>query len=501
MDIKEKIRELKEKEKIVRLAGGPSQIEKQHRLGKLTAFERIESLLDVGSFSEKGMFITHRCTDFGMDRKKFFGDGVITGSGKIEGRLVYVFAQDFTILGGSLGENHAKKIANIMEIATRVGAPIIGLLDSGGARIQEGPSYYSKIFRKNAEASGIVPQISAILGPCSGGATISPSLGDFVFIVEGIGHMFTAGPGVVKAITGEEITAEELGGARIHIEKSGVAHFLAKSEEECFQKIKRLLSFFPPNCHENPPEIVPIDDPNRREDALESAFTEGDSYDMKKVIYMIVDSGDFMEVQQEFARNIIIGFGRMSGRTVGIIANQPLVLSGMLDADAAYKSERFIRFCDHFNIPLINLVDCPGYLGGKEQEHQGLIRHAARMIYAYCTATVPRIAVAVKNVYGAGISGMGVSKDSGTDMTIAFPFAEIAVMKPEAAANVLFKSEIANSIDPENMKRIKIEEYREKFANPYVAAEKGWIDAVIEPKEIRPTLIRALDDLRRKRRG
>ena len=500
MGIKGKIKELKEKEKMVRLAGGQSQIEKQHRLGKLTAYERIERLLDPGSFSEKGMFITHRCTDFGMDRKKFFGDGVITGSGKIEGRLVFVFAQDFTILGGSLGENHAKKIANIMEMATRVGAPMIGLLDSGGARIQEGPSYYSKIFRKNAEASGVVPQISAILGPCSGGATISPSLGDFVFIVEGIGHMFTAGPGVVKAITGEEITAEELGGARIHIEKSGVGHFLAKSEEECFQKIKRLLSFLPSNSHENPPEVISTDDPNRREEAMESLFTEGDSYDMKKMVGMIVDAGDFMEVQQEFARNIIIGFGRMNGRTIGIIANQPLVLSGMLDADAAYKSERFIRFCDHFNIPLINLVDCPGYLGGKEQEHRGLIRHAARMIYAYCTATVPRIAVAVKNVYGAGISGMAVSKDSGTDMTIAFPFAEIAVMKPEAAANVLFKSEIANSIDPEDMKRKKIEEYREKFANPYVAAEKGWIDAVIEPKEIRPTLIRALDELRRKRR-
>lgn len=500
MDIKEKIAELKEKEKIAKLGGGPNQIEKQHRLGKLTALERIESLLDPGSFLERGMFITHRCTDFGMGRQKFFGDGVITGSGKIEGRLVQIFAQDFTILGGSLGENHAIKIAGIMQIAIQVGVPIIALLDSGGARIQEGPSYYSKIFCKNAEASGVVPQISAILGPCSGGATISPSLGDFIFIVETIGHMFTGGPRVVKAITGEDITAEELGGARIHIEKSGVAHFLAKSEEECFQKIRRLLTFLPSNSHENPPELIPTDDPNRREDALESVLTEGDSYDMKKIICMIADHSDFMEVQQEFAPNIIIGFGRMDGRTVGIIANQPLVFSGMLDSDAAYKSEKFIRFCDNFNIPIINLVDCPGYLGGKEQEHRGLIRHAARMIYAYCTATVPRIAVAVKNVYGAGISGMGVSKDLGTDMTIAFPSAEIAVMKPEAAANILFRSEITNSIDPESIKMKKIQEYREKFANPYVAAEKGWIDAVVEPREIRPTLIRALDELRKKKR-
>ncbi len=496
---KDRTEELRERRRIAELGGGPDQIEKQRKLGKLTARERIDLLLDPGTFAERGMLVTHHGTDFGMDRLKFFGDGVVTGSGKIDGRLVFIYAQDFTVFGGSLGESHAKKISDIMAAAIQVGAPIMGLLDSGGARIQEGPSYYSKIFRKNVEASGVVPQITAILGPCSGGATISPSLGDFIFIVEGIGHMFATGPGVVKALTGDEISAQDLGGRRIHIEKSGLAHFGAKSEAECFKKMKRLLSFLPSNGKETPPEVAPTDDPNRGDEMLGTMLYGKDPYDMKQIISCILDHGDFMEVQEEFARNIIIGLGRMNGKTVGMIANQPLVLNGMMDMDAADKSARFVRFCDAFNIPMINLVDCPGYFGGREQEHRGLIRHASEMVYAYCEATVPRIAVAVKRVYGAGLSGMGVSRDLGTDIVFALPSAEIAVMGPEAAVNVLFKKEVSGADKPEEIRAKKIEEYRETFANPYVAAERGWIDAVIEPKDIRPRLIRALDALKRRK--
>jgi acetyl-CoA carboxylase carboxyltransferase component len=498
MTARDKAAELREKKRIAELGGGPAQIERQRKLGKLTARERIDLLLDPGTFSERGMLVTHHCTDFGMDRSKYFGDGVVTGSGKIDGRLVFIYAQDFTVFGGSLGESHALKIADIMTTAIRVGAPIIGLLDSGGARIQEGPSYYSKIFRKNVEASGWVPQITAILGPCSGGATISPSLGDFIFIVEGIGHMFATGPGVVKALTGEEVTAQDLGGGRVHVAKSGLAHFGEESEAECFKKMKHLLSFLPANCKEAPPELDPTDDPDRREERLGTIFYGKDPYDMKQIVSYLVDHGNFMEVQEEFARNIIIGFGRLNGKTVGMIANQPLVLNGMMDMDAADKLARFVRFCDAFNIPMINLVDCPGYFGGKEQEHRGLIRHASKMVYAYCEATVPRIAVAVRRVYGAGLSGMGMSKDLGTDIVFALPSAEIAVMGPEAAVNVLFKKEVSQAEDPEEMRMKKIEEYRERFANPYVAAERGWIDAVIEPKEIRPKLIRVLEDLKGK---
>jgi acetyl-CoA carboxylase carboxyltransferase component len=498
MSIKEKIIEFREKERISKLGGGIDQIEKQHKLGKLTARERIEKLLDPESFIELGMFVTHRCNDFGMEQKKIWGDGVVTGSGKINGRVVHLYSQDFTVFGGSLGEYHARKIGYIMDEAIRRGTPIIALTDSGGARIHEGPSHAAILFYRNFLASGVIPQISIILGPCSGGAAISAALADFVFVVEGISFLFTSGPGVVKALTGEDVTNEELGGARIHIEKSGVAHFITKSEEDCFEKVKTLLSFLPSNYKEEPPKVSTADDPNR-EISIESILgDDNEVYDMKNLIHAILDEGNFFEVQEFYAQNMIIGFGRLNGSPVGIIANQPLVLNGMIDLNAADKSARFIRFCDAFNIPIINFIDCPGYFSGKEQEHMGLIRHAAKMLYAYSEITVPRIAVAVRNVYGAGISGMGMSKEFGTDLTIAFPFAEIAVMKPEAAANIIFKDEIAKSPNPKETRTKKIQEYRDKFSNPYVAAERNWVDMIIDPKDIRRILINALERLKSK---
>ncbi len=500
MNLKEKVVELKTKEKIAKLGGGVEQIEKQHKLGKLTARERIELLLDPGSFLEIGMFVTHQCTDFGMDQKRIWGDGVVTGSGKINGKTIHLYSQDFTVLGGSLGEYHSKKISSIIDAAIEKGTPIIGLGDSGGARIQEGPPHAATLLYRNYLASGVIPQIAVVLGPCSGGAAISAAMADFVFVVEGIGHMFTSGPGVVKALTGEEVTNEELGGARIHAEKSGVAHFITASEEECFKKVRSLLSYLPSNYREDPPKTVPSDSPDR-EVEIESILVDGNKpYDAKNIIDSILDDGQFLEIQERFAKNLIIGFGCLNGSPIGIVANQPLVLNGMIDMDAADKSARFIRFCDAFNIPLLNFIDCPGYFGGKDQEHRGLIRHAAKMLYAYGEVTVPRIAIAVRNVYGAGISGMGMSKAFGTDVTIAYPFAEIAVMRPEAAANVIFKEEIAKSSDPKEVRSKRIHEYGEKFANPYVAAERGWLDIIIDPKDTRQIVIKALDNLRNKLR-
>jgi len=500
MGWKEKIEELKEKEKTARLGGGLKQIEKQHALGKLTARERIEHLLDPSSFMEIGMFVTHRCYDFGMDRQRIWGDAVVTGSGRIDGRTVHVYAQDFTALGGSLGEYHAKKIGDIMDTAIAREVPIIALNDSGGARIQEGPPHYAVVFQRNYLASGVVPQIAVILGPCSGGAAISASLADFVFMVKGISQMFASGPRVVRALTGEEISAEELGGAQVHGGRSGVAHFVTDSEEECFQKVRYLLSFLPSSYRENPPRILPKDNPDR-EVEIESILDNGQTpYDMRSVIRSILDEGKFLEVQESFAQNLIVGFGHLHGFPTGIVANQPIVLKGMVDLDASDKAARFIRFCDAFNIPLLNLVDCPGYYSGKDQEHRGLIRHAAKMLYAYGEVIVPRVAIAVRKVYGAGISGMGISKAFGTDLTIAFPFAEIAVMEPEAAANVIFKDEIAQSPNPEERRTQKIQEYRDKFANPYVAAERGWVDVIIEPRQVRSFVIKAFERLRTKKR-
>ena len=497
--MKEKNEELKAKEALARLAGGQRQIDKQHERGKLTARERIEALVDPGSFLEFEMFVTHQSTKFGVEKEKPYGDGVIVGSGKIAGRQVYLYSQDFTVMGGSLGKAHASKICHVMDLALKVGAPIIGLIDSGGARIQEGLGQYGSIFFRNTQASGIVPQFCLILGPCAGGAVYSPALCDFVFMVEGISTMHITGPNVIKAVTGEEITAEELGGAKVHSQVSGVAHLVAASEQACFDQVKKLMGFLPANYREAPPTAAP-DDPGRLTEEIEKVIPDSPSraYDMKRIIRAVADYNDFFEIHENFAKNIIIGFIRLNGSSVGVIANQPMVSAGSLDIDASDKSARFIRLCDAFNIPILNLVDCPGYLPGKNQEYGGIIRHGAKTLYAYCEATVPRVSVIVRKIYGGAMSGMAVSKLVGTDLTIALTTAEIAIMGPEAAANVIFKDEIAKAEDPKAMRIQKVTEYREKFANPYVAAEEGWIDAIIEPKEVRAFLIAAFERLKGK---
>jgi acetyl-CoA carboxylase carboxyltransferase component len=498
--LKEKNEELKQKKALAQLGGGQKQIDKQHERGKLSARERIDQMVDPGSFMEIEMFVTHQATKFGMDKEKFYGDGVVTGSGRIAGRLVYLYSQDFTVMGGSLGKAHASKICHVMDLAIKVGAPIIGLIDSGGARIQEGLGQYGSIFYRNTLASGIVPQFSLILGPCAGGAVYSPALCDFVFMVDGISKMHITGPNVIKAVTGEEVTAEELGGAKVHSQKSGVAHLVAKSEQECFGQAKKLLGFLPANYREAPPGVLSPDDPDRPTEEIDGIIPDNPqrAYDMKKIIRLVADDHDFFEIQEDFARNIIIGFLRLGGSSVGVIANQPMVSAGCLDIDASDKSARFIRFCDAFNIPILNLVDCPGYLPGKQQEYGGIIRHGAKTLYAYCEATVPRVSVIVRKIYGGAMSGMAVSKLVGTDFTIALTTAEIAIMGPEAAANVIFKDEIAQAEDPKAMRVRMVNEYRQKFANPYVAAEEGWIDAIIEPKVLRSYLIGVFEQLKGK---
>lgn len=495
--MKEKINELKAKRELALLGGGQKHNDKQHERGKLTARERIDQLVDSGSFIEVEMFVTHQSSKFGMEKEKYYGDGVVTGSGKIDGRTVYVYSQDFSVMGGSLGKAHANKICHVMDVAIKVGAPIIGLIDSGGARIQEGLGQYGSIFYRNTIASGAVPQFSLILGPCAGGAVYSPALCDFVFMVEGISKMHITGPAVIKAVTGEQVTAEELGGAGIHSRISGVAHLTAKSEQACFAQVRKLLSFLPDNCRQAPPVVSSHDDPERLTEDIEGIIPENPqrAYDMKLVIRAVADDKEFFEIQEEFAKNMVIGFIRLNGRSVGVVANQPMVSAGCLDIDASDKSARFIRFCDAFNIRILNLVDCPGYLPGKQQEYGGIIRHGAKTLYAYCEAIVPRISVIVRKIYGGAMSGMGVSKLVGTDFSVALVTAEIAILGPEAAANVIFKDEIAEAEDPKKMREQKINEYRRKFANPYVAAEEGWIDAVIEPKIMRSYLISVFDRL------
>ncbi len=503
MSHKDKIKLLRERREEAKLGGGLKRIEKQHSSGKLTARERLDLLLDPRSFVELGMFITPQPTSFGEMEDKFYGDGVVTGSGLIDGRRVYVFAQDFTVMGGSLGENHAKKICLVMDKAIQTASPIIGLMDSGGARIQEGLGHYGSIFYRNTLAAGVVPQISVILGPCAGGAVCSPALCDFVFMVEGTSRMHVTGPQVIKVLTGEEVTSEELGGAAVHFVQSGVAHFVSKTENDCLGLVKDLLSYLPSNNREPPPRAS-IDDPiGRMEKDLENLIPEDSQkpFDMKALIRLVVDHGVFLEVQEGYARNIIIGFSRLNGHTVGIVANQPLVLAGCLDINSSDKAARFIRFCDAFGIPIVSFVDCPGYLPGTQQEYGGIIRHAAKLLYAYCEATVPRISVAIRKIYGGAISGMSVSKLVGTDLTAGFPSAEIAIMQPEGAANIIFKEEIEKAENPEAMREEKVRQYREQFANPYVAAEKGWIDVIIEPREIRPFLITSLERLRGKQEG
>ena len=501
--VEEKIELLRKLREKAKLGGGKERIEAQHAKGKLTARERIELLLDPDSFVETDPFIVHRCTEFGMADKKILGDGVVTGYGTIDGRLVFVFSQDFTVFGGSLGEMFAKKVCKIMDLAMKVGAPVIGLNDSGGARIQEGVASlagYGDIFFRNVLASGVIPQISAIMGPCAGGAVYSPALTDFIIMVEKTSHMFITGPNVIKAVLGQEVTFEDLGGALVHNQRSGVAHFIVKNEEECMQLIRTLLSYLPSNNMEDPPVVETGDDPNRTDERLAEVIPDDPDkpYDVKEIIHSVVDNGEFLEVQPLWAPNIVIGFARLNGRTIGIVANQPLHYAGALDINSSIKAGRFVRFCDAFNIPVVTFVDVPGFLPGIDQEHGGIIRNGAKLLYAYCEATVPKITVILRKAYGGAYDVMG-SKHSGADINLAWPTAEIAVMGPEGAINIIFRKEIAKAKDPERRRRELVADYRRKFANPYVAAEKGYIDDVIEPAETRPKLISALEMLATKR--
>ncbi|MCH5224563.1 MAG: acyl-CoA carboxylase subunit beta [Muribaculaceae bacterium] len=499
----EKINELIEKRACARVGGGEKAIEKQHAKGKYTARERIAQLLDEGSFEELDMFVTHRCTNFGQDKKHILGDGVVTGFGTIDGRLVYVFAQDFTVFGGSLSETMAQKICKVMDMAMKMGAPVIGLNDSGGARIQEGINAlagYSEIFQRNILASGVIPQISAILGPCAGGAVYSPALTDFTIMAKGISYMFLTGPTVVKTVTGEDVSQEELGGASVHSCKSGVTHFAAENGEEALFIIRKLMSFIPQNNLEETP-LVKCDDPiDRLEDALNDIIPESakQSYDMYDVIGAIVDNGEFLEIHRDFARNIIIGFARFNGQSVGIVANQPKVLAGVLDSNASRKAARFVRFCDAFNIPLVTLVDVPGFLPGTGQEYNGVILHGAKLLYAYGEATVPKVTVTLRKSYGGAHIVMSCKQLRG-DINYAWPTSEIAVMGAEGAVGVLYAKEMKDAEDPAKLRAEKEDEYRKLFANPYQAAKYGYIDDVIEPRNTRFRIIRALQMLATKK--
>lgn len=498
-----KLEELLAKKDKIHEAGGVKRVEKQHAQGKLTARERLIQLFDEGSFVETGMFVKHRCVDFGMENVEAPAEGVVTGYGTVAGRLVYAYAQDFTVLGGSLGEMHAKKIVDVMDMALKMGAPIIGLNDSGGARIQEGVdalSGYGKIFFKNTISSGVIPQISVIMGPCAGGAVYSPAITDFIFMVDKTSQMFITGPQVIKTVTGENISAEELGGASTHNSVSGVAHFINPDEQSCIIDVKNLLSFLPSNNLETPPICNTGDDPNRTDENLNSLVPENPnkSYDMKNIITSLADNGEFLEVQQYYAKNIITGFIRINGQSVGVIANQPSVLAGCLDINASDKACRFIRTCDSFNIPILNLVDVPGFLPGTAQEFGGIIRHGAKMLFAYSEATVPKVTLIVRKAYGGAYLGM-CSKELGADVVLAWPNAEIAVMGPDGAANIIFKKEIQDAENPTEVRKEKINEYREKFSNPYIAAARGYIDDVIEPAITRPRLASAFEMLSSKR--
>jgi acetyl-CoA carboxylase carboxyltransferase component len=483
--------------------GGEERMARQREKGKMTARERIDLLLDKGSFRELDAFAVHREKKFGMDKQRILGDSVVTGWGTVDGRLVYVYSQDFTVFGGSLSQVHAEKVCKIMDMAMRNGAPVIGLNDSGGARIQEGVvslGGYADIFLRNTLASGVVPQISAIMGPCAGGAVYSPALTDFIFMVKETSHMFITGPDVVKTVTGEEVTFEELGGAMTHNSLSGVAHLAAESEADCLYLIRELLSYLPANNMEDPPFKPGKDDNLRTEAALDSLVPENPNkpYDIKDAIELIVDEGHFYEIHEHYAQNIVVGFARLGGYSVGIVANQPMVLAGVLDIDASEKAARFVRFCDCFNIPLIVFEDVPGFLPGKDQEYGGIIRRGAKLLYAFCEATVPKITVVTRKAYGGAYCVMN-SKHIRADLNLAWPTAEIAVMGPEGAVNIIFRREIAEAEDPDARRAELVEEYRRELANPYVAAQRGYIDDVIEPSETRPRLINALNMLQNKR--
>ena len=498
----DRLEELRRRHANAEAGGGAERRARQHAEGKLTARERIDLLLDEGSFEEMDKLVRHRCRDFGMEQQQVDGDGFVTGWGAIHGRLVYVFAQDFTVFGGSLSETNAKKICKIMDLALENGAPIVGLNDSGGARIQEGVvslGGYADIFLRNTLASGVVPQISAILGPCAGGAVYSPAITDFTFMVDGGSYMFVTGPDVIKTVTHEEVSKEELGGAMTHNEKSGVAHFVASDDADCLRRIRRLMTYVPQNNHDDAPRRA-SDDPIDRVDLSLDTVVPAQSnlpYNIKDVILRVVDDGEFFEVQEHYAKNIVVGFAHLGGRAVGIVANQPAYLAGCLDINSSVKGARFVRFCDAFNTPIITFEDVPGFLPGTEQEYGGIIRHGAKLLYAYAEATVPKITVITRKAYGGAYCVMG-SKHIRTDINFAYPTAEIAVMGPEGAVNIVYRRELAGADDPEAVRKEKVEEFQERFASPFVAAEHGFIDDIIEPNETRPKLIRALRMLENK---
>ena len=503
MTMEERIEELRKKKERAALGGGEDRIESQHDKGKMTARERIDYFLDDGTFNEFDQLRTHRSHNFGMEEKQIPGDGVVTGYGDVNGRKVFVFAHDFTVFGGSLGEVFAEKVCKVMDIAMEVGAPVVGLNDSAGARIQEGVQSlagYAEVFRRNTEASGVIPQISAIMGPCAGGAVYSPSITDFIFMVQDTSHMFITGPDVIETVTGEEVGFEELGGATTHSGTSGVAHFAEPSEEAALDDIKRLLSYLPQNNVEDPPRVEPWDDPEREPEALTEIVPDlpRKPYDIVDVIEETMDEGSFFEVQDSYAQNIVIGFSRLDGRSVGVVANQPRVNAGTLNIDASMKAARFVRFCDSFNIPIVTFVDVPGFMPGTDQEHNGIIRHGAKLLYAYCEATVPLLTVITRKAYGGAYCVMA-SKHIGGDVNYAWPTSEIAVMGPKGAVNVLYREELSEADDPDSLREDLIEEYREEFANPYTAADRGFVDDVIEPQDTRKRLIDDLEMLQSKR--
>ncbi len=503
MPVDPRIQELRDLRTQAQLGGGQARIDRQHAKGKLTARERIERLLDPGTFRELDMFVSHRTVGFGVEEQRYLSDSVVTGWGRIDGRLVYLFSQDFTVFGGSLGEVHAEKICKVMDLAMKNGAPVIGLNDSGGARIQEGVTSlaaYAYVFLRNVLASGVVPQISAIMGPCAGGAVYSPAMTDFILMVKETSFMHITGPDVIKAVTREEVTSEELGGSMVHNAKSGVAHFAAEDEEDGFYQIRKLLSYLPQNNMEDPPFVPTDDPPDRKDEALDTLVPDNPNkpYNMKDIIRRVVDDGDFFEVQEHWAQNIIVGFARLGGFSVGIVAQQPMVLAGVLDIDSSTKAARFVRFCDCFNIPIITFEDVPGFLPGVNQEHGGIIRNGAKLLYAYCEATVPKVTVITRKAYGGAYDVMS-SKHIRGDISYAWPSAEIAVMGPEGAVNIIFRKQIAEARDPEAERARLVQEYRDTFANPYVAAARGYIDDVIEPRETRLRLIEGLQMLQNKR--
>ncbi len=503
MDIEEKLKDLERRNREAELGGGEERIAKQHAKGKMTARERLDYLLDKGSFQEIDKFVVHQCYDFGMEKKKIPGDGVVTGYGTINGRLVFVFSQDFTVFGGSLSGAFGAKVCKIMDLALKNRAPVIGLNDSGGARIQEGVvslGAYGEIFKRNVWASGVIPQISVIMGPCAGGAVYSPALTDFIIMVKNTSNMFITGPQVIKAVTHEEVTPEELGGAMAHNTKSGVAHFAEEDDKAALDRVKEILSYLPQNYEEKPPSVECTDDPNRTDPSLNQVVPTNPRrpYDIKVIIKSVLDNNYFLEVHQHYAQNMVVGFGRLNGQVVGVVANQPRVLAGCLDIDASIKCARFVRTCDCFNIPLVTFVDVPGFLPGVGQEHGGIIKHGSKVIFAYCEATVPKVTVITRKAYGGAYDVMS-SKHHGGDINYAYPTAEIAVMGPEGAVNIVFRKEIEASDDPEATRARLVEEYRRNFASPFKAAELGYIDQIIFPENTRPRLIQALTMLQNKK--